>query len=43
MPRDVSTTEGTMTEICVEFAAGWILVERVVMLSVSESSSMSLV
>lgn len=40
--RDVSITEGDMREICVEFAEGQIPAERIVMLSVSESSSMSL-
>ena len=41
-PRDVNITEGGVREICVEFAEGQIPSERVVMLSVSESSSMSL-
>ena len=42
MPREVNITEGDVTEICVEFAEGQIPAKRVVMLSVSESSSMSL-
>ena len=38
--REVNMTEGEVREICVEFAEGQIPAERVVMLSVSESSSM---
>ena len=41
-PSDVDVTEGGVREICVEFTEGQIPAERVVMLSVYESSSMSL-
>ena len=41
-PGDVNITEGGVMEVCVEFAEGQIPAERVVMLSVSETSSMSL-
>ena len=41
-PRDLKIAEGGMMEICVEFAEGQIPAERVVMLSISETSSMSL-
>ena len=40
-PSDLSITEGGVMEVCVEFAEGQIPAERVVMLSVSETSSMS--
>ena len=40
LPSDVNIIEGEMKEICVEFAEGQIPAERIVMLSVSESSSM---
>ena len=41
-PSDLNITEGGVMEVCVEFAEGQIPAERVVMLSVSETSSMSL-
>ena len=41
MPREVSITEGDVTEICVEYMLP-IPAERAIMLSISESSSMSL-
>ena len=41
-PSDLNITEGGMTEVCVEFAEGQIPAERVVMIFVSETSSMSL-
>ena len=41
-PRDLNIAEGVVMEICVEFAEEQIPAERVVMLSVSETSSMSL-
>ncbi len=39
-PNDLNITEGGVMEVCVEFAEGQIPAERVVMLSVSETSSM---
>ena len=41
-PGDLSITEGGMMEVCVEFTEGQIPAERVVMISVSETFSMSL-
>jgi hypothetical protein len=41
-PRNISILEGGIGEVCVEFAEGQIPAERVVTLSVSESSSMPL-
>ena len=41
-PSDLNIAEGGVMEICVEFAEGQIPAERVVMLSVSETSSMFL-
>ena len=41
-PSDLSITEGDVMEVCVEFTEGQIPAERVVMISVSETSSMSL-
>ena len=40
-PSDVNIAEGSVVEICVELAEGQILAERVIMLSVSETFSMS--
>ena len=41
-PSDLNLMEGDMMEVCVEFAEGQIPAERVVNLTVSETSSMSL-
>ena len=41
-PSDLNLMEGGVMEVCVEFAEGEIPAERVVMISVSETSSMSL-
>ena len=40
-PRNVNLTEGGSVEICVEFAQGQILAERMVTFSASEPPSMS--
>jgi hypothetical protein len=41
-PTDLNITEGGVMEVCVEFAEGQIPAERLVILTVSETSSMSL-
>ena len=41
-PGDLNITEGGVIEVCVELTERQIPAERVVMLSVSETSSMSL-
>ena len=40
-PSEVNIAEGSVMEICVELAEGQIPAERVIMLSVSETFSMS--
>ena len=41
-PSDLNLMEGDVMEVCVEFAKGQIPAERMVILTVSETSSMSL-